>query len=166
MPKRRSFEENTHYHVYNRWLYKQTLFHTTKDMQRFLLYIDRYKEKCKNDLQILAYCILPNHFHLVVKILTKWYRLSYCIGNICAAYTRYYKSKYSIGKWRVYFEARFNAKEIDDEEYLQQCIHYVENNPVKHGMVDKPEDRLFRSTVGHPHPGADEKVIEREYDFD
>ena len=163
MPKRQKFESNTNYHVYNRWLYKQTLFHNDKDLQRFLLYIDRYKEKCKNDLSILAYSILPNHFHLVVNNISDGYRLSYFIWNICAAYARYYKAKYWIEKGKMYFECRFRAKEIIDEEYLHQCVHYVENNPLKHGLVDKVEDRLFRSVSSHP--GANIKNIDRERDF-
>ena len=50
-----------------------------------------------------------------------------------------------------------------DEEYLQQCIQYVENNPLKHGLVDKIEDRLFKSAVSHP--GADIENIDWNRDF-
>ena len=126
-------------------------------------YIDIYKKKCEKDLSILAYCILPNHFHLVVHNLSDWYRLSYFIGNICAAYTRYYKAKYSAEKGKMYFECRFKAKEIIDEEYLHQCIYYVENNPLKHGLVDTADEWLFRSKVSHP--GANIENIDRERDF-
>lgn len=163
MPKRRKFETNTHYHVYNRWLYKQTLFHDNKDFQRFLWYIDIYKKKCEKDLDILAYCILPNHFHLVLRNISDGHKLSYFIGNICAAYTRYYKARYWVGKGKKYFESRFNAKGIEDEDYLQQCLYYVENNPVKHGLIDKAENWLFRSAVSHP--GAKIENIDWERDF-
>ena len=163
MPKRRKFEENTNYHVYNRWLYKQTLFHNNKDLQRFLWYIDIYKKKCEKDLSILAYCILPNHFHLVVHNISGGHRLSYFIGNICAAYTRYYKAKYAKEKGKMYFECRFKAKEIIDEDYLQQCIQYVENNPLKHGLIDNIKDWIFRSE--NSHPGANIENIDWERDF-
>jgi hypothetical protein len=63
----------------------------------------------------------------------------------------------------MYFESRFKAKEIGDEEYLNQCIYYVENNPFKHGLVDKAGDWLFRSSVSHP--GAKIENIDREWDF-
>lgn len=115
-------------------------------------------------MAILAYCILPNHFHMVVRNVSDGHRISYFIGNICAAYTRYYKVKYSLGKGKKYFESRFKAKEIGDNEYLQQCIHYVENNPIKHGIVDKIEDWMFRSSTA-THPGADIETIDWEFDF-
>lgn len=163
MPRRRKFKENTHYHIYNRWINKQTLFHTMKDFQRFLWYLDIYKKKCEKDLSILAYCILPNHFHFVVHNITDGHKLSYFIGNICAGYTRYYKVRNWVWKGKRYFESRFKVKEIEDQEYLQQCIHYVENNPLKHGLIDNLEDWLFKSTT--THPGAHIENIEWERDF-
>jgi REP element-mobilizing transposase RayT len=135
-----------------------------------LWYIDIYKKKCENDLSILSYCILPNHFHLVVHNISDGHRLSYFIGNICAAYARYYKAKYSKEKGKKYFECRFKAKEILDEEYLQQCIQYVEKNPLKHGLVDNTKDWLFRSENLHnraclPQVGANIENIDWERDF-
>gem|GEM_PF-4209880 len=62
----------------------------------------------------------------------------------------------------MYFECRL-AKEIIDEDYLQQCIQYVENNPLKHGLIDKIEDWLFRSESSHP--GANIENIDWERDF-
>jgi len=145
MPKRRKFESNIYYHVYNRGLRKQTLFHREEDFEKFMIYTKRYREKCKEDFDILAYCILPNHFHFVFHNKSDGHKISYFIGNICSAYARYYQTKYQIDKGRVYFENRFKCKEINDEEYLQQCIWYVENNPIKHNIVDNINQRLFRS---------------------
>lgn len=145
MPKRQQFEENKYYHIYNRWRYKQTLFHDWKDYQRFLGYISTYKEKCKDDLWIVAYCILPNHFHFVLHNKSSSHKISYFIWNICASYTRYHKAKYTANKWVNFFESRFKAKLLDNQEYLDQCIHYVEFNPVKHALTDNIENRLFTS---------------------
>jgi REP element-mobilizing transposase RayT len=150
MPKRRKFETDKNYHIYNRGIYKQTLFHDKKDFQRFLWYIDFYKEKCQNEVQLLWYCLLPNHFHFVLRSDSDGHKISYFIGNICAAYTRYYKLKYSTGKSKKFFEGRFKAKEINNSEYLQQCLYYVENNPLKHGLVEKVEDWIFRSVSSYP----------------
>lgn len=145
MPKRRKFEENKHYHVYNRWLRKQTLFHREEDFEKFMIYVDTYREKCKGKLDIIAFCVLPNHFHFIFHNKFDWHKISYFIGNICSAYARYYQTRYQMDKGRVYFENRFKCKEINDEEYLQQCICYVENNPIKHNIVDTVDKRLFRS---------------------
>jgi len=153
MPLRDMFEQKKYYHIYNRGLYKQTLFHNEEDFKRFSIYMDRYIKKCSQEFDILAYCLLPNHFHFVFFNKTQWYKISYFIWNICASYIRYYQNKYHIDRGKLYFESRFKCKEIDDQEYLQQCLHYVENNPVKHGIVDTILDRQFRSDC-YCHPGA------------
>ena len=90
------------------------------------------------------------------------HRLSYFIGNICAAYTRYYKAKYSTGKGKMFFECRFKAKEIIDEEYLQQCIYYVENNPIKHGIVENNDEWLYRSYTSWEEEGNNILDLEKD----
>ncbi len=80
---------------------------------------------------------------------------------------RYYYNKYGIDKGRLYFESRFRCKEIDDPEYLQQCIYYVENNPIKHGIVDNLDEWRFRSdTFIDFHPGEDEDNHNLEADLE
>ena len=145
MPKRLPFNENSYYHVYNRWLDKKTIFHDQKDFQRFVWYIHMYQEKCTNDIMLIAYCILPNHFHFVIHNKQAWHQLSYFVGNICASYTRYYKAKYGSDTGQLFFESRFKSKQLTDEHYLQQCIYYVEHNPLKHQLVDRIDQRLWRS---------------------
>ena len=145
MPKRQEFQENEYYHIYNRWKYKQTLFYDLKDSERFLYYIDMYRERCKNKIWLIAYCILPNHFHFVLHNQTKSHKISYFIWNICAAYTRYYKAKYWTEKGSSFFESRFKSKHLSNEQYLSQCIKYVEFNPIKHELVSNIEDRIFTS---------------------
>ena len=165
MPLRDSFEKDCHYHIYNRWLRKQTLFHREEDFERFMTYTNRYIEKCNDDFDILAFCILPNHFHFVFHNKSDKGRISYFIGNVCSAYTRYYQVKYEIEKGRMYFENRFRCKQIDDEEYLQQCIFYVENNPIKHGIVDNLEERRFRSDTTLPGVKEAENSLESDLEW-
>ncbi len=173
MPKRQEFIENEYYHVYNRWKNKQTLFHDLRDSERFLYYIDMYREKCKDEIWIIAYCLLPNHFHFVLKNKTDSQRLSYFIWNICAAYTRYYKSKYWTEKGSSFFESRFKSKHLIDSKYLAQCINYVEFNPLKHELVKNIEDRIFSSYDQNKHqgkPNLDSKesikeILELDWEF-
>jgi putative transposase len=132
-----------------------------------MTYINRYIEKCEADFDILAYCILPNHFHFVFHNKSDRDRISYFIGNICASYTRYYYNKYGIDRGRIYFESRFKCKLIDDPGYLKQCLHYVENNPIKHEIVDNLEEWRFRSaTLPIAHPGDNEGNSTLEADLE
>lgn len=145
MPRRILFQENHYYHIYNRWLNKQTLFHTTKDFERFLYYMIEQKEAYKESLWIVAYCILPNHFHFVIINKKEWFFISDFIRKISSSYWKYLWAKYNIQWKNPIFEWRFKSKILDNEEYLNQCIEYVEFNPIKHWLVDTIEDRLFTS---------------------
>ena len=166
MPKRLEFQENCYYHVYNRWRYKQELFHDNKDFQRFLWYISVYQEKCKDDISIVSYSILPNHFHFVIYNKKDSHKISYFIWNICASYVRYYKAKYTWNKWISFFESRFKAKLLDNEDYLNQCIHYVEFNAVKHQLVQDINQWLFTSfDRSNPNRTPNDEILKLDWEF-
>ncbi len=145
MPYRDRFVQNCYYHIYNRWLHKQKLFHTENDLKRFMKYVKYYKKKCLKYFDILAYCILPNHFHFIFHVKISWYKVSYFIGRVCSAYTKYYMIKYDIDKGMTYFEGRFMSKEITDSDYLWQCISYVYENAVHHELVENASNWRFCS---------------------
>lgn len=166
MPRRIEFEENNYYHVYNRWRYKQELFHDKKDFQRFLWYISIYQEKCKDDISLISYSILPNHFHFVILNKTNSQKISYFIWNICASYTRYYKAKYTCNKGISFFESRFKSKLLDNEKYLNQCIHYVEFNAVKHQLVEDINQWLFTSFDRlNPNRTPNDEILSLDREF-
>lgn len=145
MPRRVEFQENSYYHVYNRWLNKQTLFFCAKDFERFLWYIALQQKKQKEYISLISYSILPNHFHFVFLNKKNWFALSEFIWQICASYGKYIWAKYWMQwTWKL-FESRFKAKLLDNEEYLKQCIHYVEFNAVKHELVSDINQRIFTS---------------------
>lgn len=126
MPRRDPFLKNQYYHIYNRWLKKSKLFFAFRDFQRFLFYIWEQMEKYKDSIWIIAYCVLPNHFHFVILNKQEWLNLSKFISKITSSYAKYIWAKYGLQWWKKLFESRFKAKLIDDKEYLDQCIHYVE----------------------------------------
>ena len=145
MPKRKRFQSSTFYHLGNRWRYKNTLFHNKKDFNKFLWYISVHEKKHQQDLCILAYALLPNHFHFVIKNHTFGYRLSDFVRSISAWYAKYYRAKYGWEKWINLFEWRFWHEEIHDADYLDKCIEYVERNAVKHELVNHPSEWIFSS---------------------
>ena len=143
MPRRLEFQENCYYHIYNRWLNKQTLFFCWKDFERFLWYIVERNKKFNNRLSMISYSILPNHFHFVFLNKEQWFAISEFIWKITSSYWKYIGAKYWI-KWNI-FESRFKSKLLDNEMYLNQCIHYVEFNAVKHQLVEDINQWLFTS---------------------
>jgi REP element-mobilizing transposase RayT len=145
MPRREEFEENQYYHVYNRWLNKQKLFFCWKDFERFLRYITQQQEIYKDKVSIISYSVLPNHFHFVILNKETGFALSEFIWKITSSYGKYIWAKYWMQwNWKL-FESRFKAKLLDSEEYLNQCVHYVEFNAIKHWVVDDINKRPFTS---------------------
>lgn len=165
MPRRIPFEENQYYHIYNRWLNKQTLFHSLKDFERFLRYISEQYEIYKDNVWIIAYCILPNHFHFVLKNKKTGFDISNFIWKISSSYSKYLWSKYGTPKWQQIFESRFKSKLLSNESYLNQCVHYVEFNAIKHWLVESNEDRLFTSYYKNKKESADKETLNIDWEF-
>ena len=153
------FEENTYYHVYNRWFNKQLLFRNDQDYERFYKYV---LQELKNfsSIKILSYCFLPNHFHLIIHNLETGLTVSDFMRKLQVSYAMYFKRNYETGLKTPVFEWRFKAKLIKDEKYLAQCIAYVNYNPLKHGIVDNIDN--YKWTSYHQ---IDKKKIEKYSDM-
>jgi REP element-mobilizing transposase RayT len=133
---RYEFQENNYYHVYNRWYQKQTIFKSDDDFKRFYDYITK-NHKLFPEIQIVSYVFIPNHFHFIFRSLETGLKISDFMRRIQVSYAMYFKRKYETGLNQVtpVFEWRFKAKHIDSEEYLAQCIAYVNYNPLRHDIV-------------------------------
>ncbi len=166
MPKREPFKANHYYHLYNKSKDEKSIFLDNKDFEKFLWYLKKREKENHDNFEILAFCILPNHFHLVVHSFTKGFEISKFIGNICSSYTKYFFLRHKITS-RPLFNPRFKSKNIEDETYLKQCIHYVEHNAMKHGIVDTTENRPFCSYNWQEEmANIDKNIIqEREFNF-
>ena len=78
--------------------------------------------------EILAYCIMPNHYHLLVHAETTA-TLSKAMQHINQSYARYYTKRYSyVGH---VFQGRFSCSSINSREYLSRVIRYIHQNPVR-----------------------------------
>lgn len=168
-------ETNTTYHIYNRGFNKQTLFYDAQDYHYFLQGITRYKKRFKG-IKISAYCLLPNHFHFLlidermassnstderkVRVRTvsappEACEISAFMQKLQQSYALYFNNRHGEtvkpGLKMPVFEGRFKAKEVLDEAYLSQLVTYVEQNAVKHDLVDDIKDWPYSSW----EPGRD-----------
>ena len=141
---REIFWENEVYHVYNRSLTKETIFHNQKEFERFFKVLEKYRKEYTS-LELIAYCILPNHFHFVIKNKKEWYFLSEFMKRLQGSYATWYRMLYPQEFKQAVFNGRFHSKRIDSEEYLKQCIAYVCLNPVKHGIVQDISEYPYSS---------------------
>ena len=71
MNRERNFYKNTYHHLYNRGANKQLIFFENENYHYFLRRLKHYKNKYQ--IEILTYCLMPNHFHLFVRQLTEEY---------------------------------------------------------------------------------------------
>ncbi len=143
------FEINTYYHIFNRWYSKKIIFREDKNYERFISLIVKYN-KIFDWIKILAYSILPNHFHLIINSRNNWTDISEFMRKIQQSYSMYFKTKYKnkewiIIKWEPLFSWRFNSLKIDNEDYLKKCLYYVNFNSIHHKIVKNIEDYKWSS---------------------
>ncbi len=131
------------HHVTQRGNRRQQTFFSDKDYQFYLELMSEWCQKHKVD--IWAYCLMPNHIHLIAVPETKE-GLNLAIGEAHRRYTRHVNFREG---WRGHlWQGRFSSF-IMDERYLFSCARYVELNPVRAGLVKKPE--AWRWSSAGPH---------------
>lgn len=120
----RYFQKGSYYHVYNRGNRKQNIFILNRDYLRFLKRTREYKEKF--GVSILCYCLMPNHFHFLLKQDTEVPITAFML-RLGTSYAKYFNIKY--GEVGSLFQDRFRAKLIETDEYLLQLSRYIHRNP-------------------------------------
>lgn len=121
----RYLQNNSYYHIYNRGNRKQNIFLHINDYKRFLKRTKEYKKEF--DITILGYCLMPNHFHFLLKQ-EKQDSISSFMLKLGTSYAKYFNIKYEeVGSL---FQGRFKAKLIDSDEYLLQVSRYIHRNPI------------------------------------
>ncbi|MDO8507434.1 MAG: transposase [bacterium] len=129
------------YHIYNRGVEKRSIFPDKKDYQVFLQLLKtslspeeerdymgytRVKDKSES-LELIAYCLMPNHFHLLVKQLDETSMTEF-MRSISNAYVAYFNKKYKrVGSL---FQGTYKAVLVDRDEYLVHLSRYIHMNPL------------------------------------
>jgi putative transposase len=140
MPRRLlQFQTGYCYHVYNRGNNRQRIFFERENYIYFLKLL-RYK-LLTSDIDLLAYCLMPNHYHLLVQC--QGGDLSKGMQSVTLAYAKAINERYD--RTGSLFEGAFKAIEVYTSEYLYQLVRYIHLNPVKADLVDRPEEWEFSS---------------------
>ena len=151
MERKTPFVEGEHYHVYSRGVEKRKIFMNTKDYDRFvaLLYImnqgasfrmenflrdkqkdlkDIFKEEREKPLvSVLSYCLMPNHFHLILYEHREG-GISKFMGKLLTAYSMYFNTKYE--RSGPLFTRPFRSEHINNESQYMYIFSYVHLNPI------------------------------------
>lgn len=128
------------YHVMTRGNNRNQVFRCDSDYLHYLELIEKYKQDLPFDLY--HYCLMPNHIHLLVKTKNAD-GFSLFMKKLNLSYFHYYRKLYD---WVGHFwQDRFKSQPVGKDEYFLQCGKYIELNPVRAHIVDKPEDYSYSS---------------------
>ena len=130
------------YHVLNRGNGRRRVFHQDADFAAFLKLLREAGERIA--VRLLAYCLMPNHFHLAL-----WPRgdgdlSNYMMWLTTAPVRRYHQQYHSSGH---VWQGRFRAFPIQEDDHLLTVHRYIERNPVRAGLVDYAEEWLWSSAT-------------------
>lgn len=138
-----------YYHITSRGNEQKDVFKNQRDREKFLEYLASATERY--GAVVHAYCLMSNHFHLLLE--TPEGNLSQIMRHINGAYTTYFNIKRK--RAGHLFQGRYKAILIEADEYLTELSRYIHLNPIRVGIVEKPEQyqwSSYRSYTGHSNP--------------
>lgn len=135
------------YHVMARGNNRMAIFRDDLDCARFLglirAVIDRYAVDC------LVYCVMPNHYHLVIR--TRLANISEAVRQVNGRYAQWWNRRH--GHIGHVFQARFKAQVVESGVYLVRLCRYVLRNPTRAGLCSVPDDWRW-SSLADLHGGG------------
>jgi putative transposase len=163
------------YHLYNHAVGNENLFRKEENYRYFLT---KYAELLTLVFDTYAYCLLPNHFHLLVHVkdlpslrtvdlegfwkpsrsdgdVSNW--LAHRFGSFQNAYAKAYNKYYE--RRGPLFMQRFGRKLVDDDAYFMNVMRYIHLNPVYHGIVR--DIRKWKYTSYHAYLSSQTSYLAR-----
>ncbi len=139
------------YHVINRANGRVTIFHNEKDYQLFEELLEEAKEQF--GMRIVAYSIMPNHWHLLLYSLHDGDIGTFMHWLTTTHATRYHAEHKTIGGGHVY-QGRYKSFLVDSDRYVLSVLKYIERNPARAKLVGAPEmwkwGSAYRRISGSP----------------
>ena len=158
---------DSYYHVYARGASRQEIFLESADYYMFLSLFRRYLSaedvkdsagmsyaKLYDDIQLLSYCLMPNHFHLLLYQANEG-AMQRLMRGVMTAYSRYFNKKYD--RSGGLFETRYKASRISSDTYLMHITRYIHLNPKE--WREYPYSSLRFYLQAHDEDWVDEQPI-------
>ena len=144
--RKQSFAVGEYYHIYSRGVEKRIIFLDKQDHEHFLYLVyvcnteksikirdlGKHFDRGETVVDIGAYCLMPNHFHMLVKEKEE-NGISVYMLKLLTAYSMYFNAKYK--RAGRFFESTFKSSHVNNDEYLKYLYAYIHLNPAK--LVDK-----------------------------
>jgi putative transposase len=130
------------FHVLNRAVGRMRIFRKDADYAAFEKVLLQAHQR--HPIRILAFCLMPNHFHLVV-----WPHkdgdLSTFMHWLTMTHTQRWRHARDLVGLGPLYQGRFKAFPIEQDHYLLTCLRYVERNPLRAGLVERAQDWVHSS---------------------
>ena len=161
-------ETNRFYHIWNRGNNREYLFYTAANYEYFLRL---YAEILDPVVETYAWCLLPNHFHLLIRTLAvspsgetakKSNPVSHAFQRLFTSYSQ----AINIQQHRTgsLFQKPYKRLEVSSPQQLANLVHYIHTNPQKHGIISDfrqyPWSSYERILISHPSNLQKNAVIE------
>ena len=147
----RNFAEDAYYHVFNRGVEKRDIFLEEGDYLTFIYYLSAYllplekaiekypdlpmrltSKSLVDEVELIAYCLMPNHFHLLLKQRTKD-GISKLLKQLTNAYTLYFnQNNQRVGSL---MQGPFRAAPVTEDPLFIHLVRYIHLNPVASGLT-------------------------------
>lgn len=139
MPRRLTpFVPGLYYHIHNRGNNRQSIFFQPQNYLYFLRNVKRYLVPLAN---VTAYCLMPTHYHILVRVQTSEVSLSRAMMRLSVSYTKAINKRFErVGSL---FQGQFQAKPVQSYHHLLNLCVYLHANPVKDGLVTDPADWVY-----------------------
>ena len=158
--KSRELSEAGLYHVIVRGNNKHRLFHGKSDFEKFLGLMK--ENRGKHPVKILHYCLMSNHVHMLLGA-DEFEVISKFMHGVQRSYHHYYRKTYT---WFGHlFQGRFKSLAIQSEGYLLECGRYIERNPVRAKMVERPGEWKY-SSYGVYASGEKDEMVTRSVAYE
>ena len=138
-----------HYHLYNRGNNRERIFY---ERENYFFFLQRLRKYLIPALDIVVYCVMPTHYHLVVRVnqtseVSETSGVSKAMMQFSVSYTKAMNRRYD--RVGALFQGPFRAKHVNQNDYLVHLSRYIHLNPVTDGLVQRPEDWEFSSYRGY-----------------
>jgi len=174
------------YHIFSRSIFKFQVFTNDRNFERFTTAIEffNYKQNAmafskfninsfqaqkqfKNEYftkenqltEIIAFCLMPTHLHLLLKQLQE-NGISQMVGNALNSYSKYFNTK--LDRTGPLWESKFKNVLVDSDEQLLHLTRYIHLNPVSAHLVEHPKDWQFSSYDEYVNPKQENRICEFE----
>ncbi len=139
--------EGNYYHVYNRANNREKLFYHEDNYGYFL---NKFKEYLSEFVELYSFCLIPNHFHLLIKVIKEDSDLNMRLVTISKAFSDFFNSySKSINKqenrYGNLFQRPFKRIYISEDNLLLKVVCYIHQNPIHHGLCKELEEYKWSS---------------------